>query len=226
VSFAQLVAAVHASSSAPAPPAGGDVIDSDDFSGGIGDWTLRDDLGGSSAASVGTGTSDAFARITLSAVSHNFSDILSRAVSLRKAALDADGTVVVKLQSALSADDRGFGMAIQASSGTYVAVHMYRFGGANTAEAFPVTGNVRGTVNTAGSASGAYLRIARSGNNYQAAYSSDGSSWTNVGSAISQTMTVTLVSFYALNFGSNPAAVLDFDWIEDSAMPISPEDPV
>ncbi len=87
---------------------------------------------------------------------------------------------------------------------------------------FPVNGSIF-SVAEAGDKFPIYMRINRTGNNYTQEYSEDGATWTTAGTFISD-IKVREIGLYGGNAGSNPAHVAQFDYIENTVVPIQVED--
>lgn len=76
------------------------------------------------------------------------------------------------------------------------------------------SGTLSNSTNLAGNYNRLYLRWTKTGTNYQAAYSTDGASYTNLGSAISHATTFTKAGFNVYNAAINTTYAGAFDWFD------------
>lgn len=205
------------------------ILVSDDFSGGIGGWTFTDSLADCSVAATGGGTADAFAEFTLpSGTAHAIGGLTCP--RLMKAATDADGQVVLALGEALNVNGESIGLLFYEDANNWVACNLYRtFGNINCYRESQLAGVNGNTYNENNIGSVTHFRMTRTGNSWQFATSSDGSSFTNRGGSFTAAITIATAGFFAQNFDAGagvPAGLVKVDYIEDQDDTISPEDPV
>jgi regulation of enolase protein 1 (concanavalin A-like superfamily) len=201
---------------------------SDDFHTGVLDtqlWEVVDPQGDGTVELVGAGTADAQLRLSVPAGTTHDAWTSNTTLRAMQPAADGDFEIEVKFESEPTQQYQGQGLLVEQDPSNYVRFDVYSDG--STLKVFSATFNngaptIR--VNSAISAGPTtYLRLARSGNQWTARYSYDGSSWTTA-TSFSHALTVWSVGVFAANFNPNPAYTAVVDYFFDTASPIDPED--
>lgn len=153
-----------------------------------------------------------------------------QAPNLLQVANNTDFTTEVKFTSVVDLPIQLQGILVKGNAGNWVRLNVQYDGTRTLLVAVRATSNVpQIAVNqqiAAGPVDGPiYLRLTRSGLNWQAAYSLDGSNWVaNAQTAFFHGLNVSAVGVFAGNAGSAPPFTAVVDYFFNSAEPISPED--
>jgi regulation of enolase protein 1 (concanavalin A-like superfamily) len=204
-------------------------IVSDDFHTGVLDtqlWNIVDPQGDGTVELVGAGTPDAQLRLSVPAGTTHDAWTSNTTLRAMQPATNDDLEVEVKFESEPTQQYQGQGLLVEQDPSNYVRFDVYSDG--NSLRVFGATfSNGSATIRVNSSiASGptTYLRMARSGNQWTAQYSYDGSSWSTAAS-FSHALTVSSVGVFAANFNPNPAYTAVVDYFYETSAPIASEDP-
>lgn len=140
---------------------------------------------------------------------------------------DADFGVEIKFNSVPTSQYQMQGIVVQASGGTRLRFETY-FGTSPYfyANSYGVPFGTPAINQPIGGAVPAYLRLVRTGDNWEFDYSYDGTTWTNVVTT-SIDITVTEVGFYGANHNPNPAFTLSAEYFRNinDPVPVCSSDP-
>ena len=201
---------------------------SDDFYDGVLDeslWAIVDPVGDGTVGFAGAGTEDA--RLLLSVPSGTTHDAWTENTTLRvtQPAADEDLAIEVKFESVPAQRYQGQGLLVEEDPSNYVRLDFYSDG--KSLRVFCATfengsATVRENLKISSLVT-PHLRLTRSGDQWTAEYSDDGSSWSTAAS-FNHSLAVTAVGVFASNFSPNPAYTAVVDYFFDVGSPISPED--
>ncbi len=201
---------------------------SDDFSGcGFLDkrWTLQDPTNDATASAVGAGTGDERLRLTVAAGSEHQPWNWLNSPHLTQALGSSDFEIELAFQDR-PVDEEIYGLLIKQDNLNWLRFDFYGYNGTT----YVYTGRTRGgrTSNRGnwaipGSGGALWMRVARSGNSYTLSASTDGVTFTTF-RTYSNSFAPVEIGPYVGNFGTNPAAEMEVDYVFDTANPISPED--
>jgi len=203
-------------------------IESDDFSSTTLDtsiWTFVDPVGDASLLATGTNLLMDVPGGTLHDVWAN-SD---RAPRLLQTTADSDFEVEIKFDSIVEVQTQIQGIIAADGINALLRFDVHHNGTDVVLFAGFVNGGGSGTVHISATESSvpAYLKVARTGDNWEFRYSFDGVNWLLAGSFM-QAITVNHVGFFGGNSNSNryvsPSHVLNADYFFNTASPIIPED--
>ena len=207
-------------------------IVSDDFSGttlNSSIWTfvnLRNDV---SIALVGTGTANAQLSLAVpSGIVHDTWTGGMTAPRMMQSVANVDFEVEVKFDSPMTSGYQMQGILVQQDATNFIRFDFVRDGsglwfysGSFVNDVPTVRANTGITLS-----SPYYLRVKRTGNQWTASYSANGTSWTQA-VTFSHALTVSRIGPWVGNAGNTPPAFTGLiDYFFNTASPISPEDPV
>ena len=200
-------------------------IDSDDFNNCLLNtavWNFIDPLGGSSVTLSGTQA----AIFVPSGSEHNVWSGGNMAPRIMQPVNDDDFELEVKFDSFMTKGYQMQGLIVEQDGNNFLRFDFYS-DGINTyifAAKF-VSGTPDSLVNMSIPASNAplYMRINRTGDDWEQSYSFDGQAWTTA-TSFTHALTVTQAGVFAGNTGSNPAHTAVIDYFFTTANPIIPED--
>ena len=185
---------------------GGGAPVSDDFNGtslNTALWTAATPAGGTVSVSNG--------HLMLAVPGGSNHDAFSggdNAVRIAQSIANADFDVAAKFDSAPASAYQGEGILVSQDSGTYLRFEVYSDGSRLYALAATVSGGNQ-TTNLSSTLSGVsapfWVRVQRSGNTWTLNLSTNGSTYSKVGS-FSETVTVAQVGPYAWNYSSTPSS--------------------
>ncbi|MDF1839522.1 MAG: hypothetical protein P1V35_16760, partial [Planctomycetota bacterium] len=188
-------------------------------------WSLADPRGDGSAQVVGVGTGQATLNMAAPAgVEHQAWNSLSCPQVLQPLGVgDFEAEVAYTDRPS---DGEIYGMLIKQDGGNWIRFDYYNYGG--TLYAFAgrtINGRTRQKLNTSVpvSGTGIWMRVSRTGNQYSLRYSNDGVLWTTL-TSFNHSFAPVELGPYLGNFGSNPAASMEVDYVFDVESPIHPED--
>lgn len=219
---------IHISDSVGSGSSAGGVLTSDDFDrcGGFDPiWTAVDPLGDSTSQVLGVGSGQVTLRMDAPAgTEHQAWNSLSCPQVLQSL-----GTGDFEAEVAfMDRPDSGeiYGLLIKQDGSNWIRCDFYNYGG--TLYAFvgrTKNGRTRQKLNTAVSFAGTqiWMRVARVGNRYYLRISGDGVLWTTL-TSFRYNFAPVEMGPYLGNFGSNPAADVEVDYVFDVESPIVPED--
>jgi len=200
---------------------------SDDFSGAVTDarWSTVDPVGDTLITRSGTNMLFAIP----AGIDHNLYAGANRAPRLRQDGPVGDFSVDAKFESVLTARYQLQGIAVEQDANSFLRFEVHHDGTGLKGYVASVIGDVGSTVISpvslpAGSTN--YLRVGRSGNTWTFRHSTDGTTWTTVGS-FNLALRSTYLSPYAgttATGGTPPAFIGSLDYFFNTASPISPED--
>jgi len=209
---------------------------SDDFRDGVLDpvsWEVVDPLGDGTVELLGAGTPDAHLLMTVPAggLSHD-AWTSNTALRVMQPAADDDFEIEVKFESEPTKRFQDQGLLVEQDASNFIRFDVFSDGSdpyvfaATFVEGLPVI-RLRETIP---SAPVIYLRLRRSGDQWTARYSFDGSNWTTA-TSFSHALSVSSVGVYVGNATPNPefpapgfTAVVDYFF--ETGSPIDPEDPL
>ena len=201
---------------------------SDDFAGCeplSNRWTLIDPEGDASASLVGAGSSDARLRMTVAGGSEHQPYNTLEAPHLMQTLASGDFEIEVAYTDR-PIDDEIYGLLIKQDDANWLRFDFYGYNG-NTYVYTGRTRNARtsnrGNWRVFGSGGGLWMRVQRSGNSFTLRTSTDGVNYTTR-RTYSNSFGPVQIGPYVGNFGSNPPAEMDVDYVFDVANPIVPED--
>lgn len=130
---------------------------------------------------------------------------------------DTDFQIVVKFESVPSVQYQMQGIIVQETNNHFIRFGTFYSSGPNLFVAV-INGTTLVSTPTVSSISSIpmYIRVTRTGNNWEYDYSYDGTTWSN-GANFSYTFSVTEVGFYAGNAGANPAFTASADYFWNTA---------
>jgi len=207
-------------------------ISSDDFNAptlNTSLWTVVNPLNDATFTIGGSGTSGALLKISVpSGIEHQpwFGNMAPR---IMQPAISKDFEIEVKFQSQLTSKYQLQGIIIQQDSDNYLRFEFHDDGQNNSiftatfANGVPVfTKNI--PISGSPSAVPLYMRVKRTGNQWEQSYSSDGVNWTTT-VIFEHSLSVTSVGPFAGNAGTpSPAFTGMIDYFFNTARPIVPED--
>lgn len=204
---------------------------SDDFNTctlaeGEGGWTFADPLGGAVRRTVGAGSGDAWAEITVPAGAvHDAWNAQYNTPRIMRGIANADFEIEVKFRSAVTQATTIQGVLIEQEPGTYVRFDFHTKGAGLRVFASTTTAGVSVSRYNAGIAAGAsFMRIRRVGNSWTQLYSYNGTTWTT-GARFSYTLAPARAGVFAGNGGASPPAfTAQVDYAISTASPVVPED--
>ncbi|MCC6396391.1 MAG: hypothetical protein IT282_05190, partial [Bacteroidetes bacterium] len=209
---------------------------SDDFNANnlhSGIWTFTDPLGNSALTLNGTGTSEAALALSLPAgVAHDLYTGKNYAPRVLQPCANTDFELEVKFDSPLSQLFQIQGILIQGDPNTLLRFDFSSDGAstnayaASTSDGFATAPENRIALNpiAPNDVAPLYMRVSRTGNSWSMYSSTNGTTYTLIGT-FTFAMTVTQAGLFAGNGGpSVPAHTALFDYFLDRAAPIDPED--
>lgn len=196
-------------------------------------WTFTDPVGDATLTMVGSGTADARLSLAIPAgVQHDLWTGINNAPRVMQSAKNADFILQTKFDSAVLSAFQIQGILIQQDANTLIRVDLSSSGAntyvfaASTTDGFSTAPTIRlaSTLAEAGGPAPMYLRVTRTGNTFDVATSTDGSTFTSRGT-FNVTLTVSQVGLFAGNAGTTiPAFTMLADYFFDNALPVTPED--
>ncbi|MDA1264786.1 MAG: DUF1349 domain-containing protein, partial [Planctomycetota bacterium] len=205
---------------------------SDDFNtcaGLAGHWTFHDPGADGSLDVVGVGTDDAWMRLHVPAGSeHQAHDFLT-APYVSQTVNDVDFELETRLETVPSQQYEIQGLLVIEGPGSWLRFDVYHNGSELRMYAGrTIVNDTTKLVDVGLGAIGAplWMRIRRVGDQWDQEYSVDGTNWFVVMSGVSHALDVNEVGLYVGNAVgvSSPAYVGAFDYVEDTAAPITDED--
>jgi len=213
---------------------------SDDFNRfnlNTGLWTFTDPHGDATLALTGTGTSNARLSLTVPAgVEHDFWPGKNHPPRILQVAENSDFVLQTKFDSGLLSRHQIQGLMVQQDAGTLLSFELTSGSStttvfaASTVDGFATPPTIH--LSASGMANGSaplWVRITRSGDQWTAATSTDGTTFTSY-TPFTLALTVTKVGLFAGNaqWGSDPIPghTMLVDYFFDAALPVVPEDGV
>lgn len=195
-------------------------------------WTFINPLGDASFSLVGQNTSNAWARIAVpGGTSHQPWTGGNTAPRIMQSTNNKDFEFEVKFESPVTQAFQIQGLMVEQDANNYLRFD-FNSGGSST-RAFaaiikagtPITRINNLTIGTNGIAP-TYMRVKRAGHSWTMSYSTNGTSWTQVGSTFLDTLVAGAVGIFIGNTGSPtiPAHTGTIDYFFKSSSPIIPED--
>lgn len=208
-----------------------DIIVSDDFNSAELNttlWTFINPVGDASIAMNGTGTTDAWATITLpGGAEHDVWISGNNSARIMQPSNDVDFEVEVKFEAVQTARYIMQGIIIEQDATNFIRFDFLSDG---TSKRFFAASfvNLSSSVKTnqvITDTAPQYLKVSRTGNTWRGYYSLNGVDWI-LATTFNHTLTVTAVGPFTGNAHttSSPAFVCDIDYFFNSASPIVPED--
>ena len=197
-------------------------------------WTFTDPLGDATLTMTGTGTGNA--RLSLAIPGGRAHDLwagVNTAPRILQPATNTDFVLLTRFDSGVSLAYQLQGVLVQQDVNTLIRFDLSSHGSntylfaASTADGFATVPavQIRDTLVTTNNVAPMYLRIKRTGNNWEVSTSLDGSTFTTWGT-FTLAMTVTQTGLFASNAGAIPPAfTMLVDFFFDNATPVNPEDP-
>ena len=209
-----------------APAAAQSGFVSDDFdSASLGaQWSLVDPLGDASFAMVGAGTGQAYAELGVpGGVSHDQWGV-SNAPRLLQPVADADMELEAAFLTTPSAKYQTQGLVVEESATEWVRADLYHDGTslrlfAGSTDAGSSSARLNQIVDGATS----FVRLNRTGDTWTVSTSTNGTSWTTIGSFV-EAIAASSAGIFVGNAGPSPAYTAQFDYVFETGSPVSPED--
>jgi len=193
-------------------------------------WTVVDPVGDCEIEIIGAGTGNAQLQFVLPAGSEHDGWIGSNHIARVVQNVDnADFTVEVKIDSPVTQVYQGAGIIVLEDDTRFIRCEWHRAPDGPKFFIASVLGASATVHHYANAPAGApiWLRLARTGNNWTASYSTNGTTFSNIGS-FSSTLAVSQLGPYALNAGTAPGNEPAFsaliDYFFNTASPIANED--
>lgn len=180
-------------------------------------WTFYDPVGDATLTWTGTN-----AEISVPSTSEHdlWTGSDNKAPRMLQPAPDTDFQVEIKFESVPSATYQLQGIIVQEDNDTFIRFGTYYGSGPKLFVAVIDGSSLIQTPSVVTISSiPPYIRVTRTGSNWNYEYSNDGSSW-NQAASFTQAFTVTEVGFYAGNAGGNPAFTASADYFMNTADPI------
>ncbi len=196
-------------------------------------WTFTDPVGDATLTMTGVGTANARLSLAIPAgVQHDLWTGINNAPRVLQNVQNSDFILQTKFDSAVLSAFQIQGILIQQDASNLIRFDLSSSGAntyvfaASTTDGFATAPTIRlaSTLAAAGGPAPIYLRVTRTGNTWDVATSTDGTSFTTHGS-FSLAMTVAKAGLWAGNAGTTiPAFTMLADYFFDNALPVSPED--
>ena len=206
----------------PGPQPGPGGIVSDDFhTGALATqlWEVVDPRGDGTVELVGADTSDA--HLLLSVPSGTKHDAWSTNTTLRvmQPSADEDFEIEAKFESEPTEKSQGQGLLVEQDESNYLRFDVYSNGSSFRVFAATISnGSPLAKINEAiASTATTYLRLERTGDQWTAQYSHDGSNWVTA-KTFSHPLTVSSVGVFASNNDPNPAYTAVVDYFYNTAL--------
>lgn len=190
-------------------------------------WQVFDPIGDGAVALAGHGTADAWLELSVpEGTAHDPWVGGNNSLRVMQPVADDDFQVEVKFESMPSARNQNQGLLVEQSAGTFLRFDVYSTGSAVNLFAATIDGgDVEEWVDIPiAEAAAIFLRLQRSGDQWNATYSSDGQDWVEAAS-FSDELGASAVGVFAGNAGENPAFTASVDYFFETDSPILPEDP-
>jgi len=231
VAVLSVVASFGAITASPASADPGDAgFASDDFSAGslAGVWSVDDPRGDGTVELSGTGTSDAVLSLSVPGGVGHDAWTTNDSLAVTQAISNGDFSTEAKFDTAPTAKYQMQGLTAREDDANWIRADYYhdgsnlRFFVATFTNGSPT---VRANV-VVPNGSSLWIRLARSGNNWTASTSTDGSGFTGR-AAFSWNLNANEMGVFAGNAlgSSSPAFTAEVDYIFNTNSPINPEDP-
>jgi uncharacterized repeat protein (TIGR02543 family) len=162
-------------------------------------------------------------------VSHDIWTNGNNAPRLMQAANNVDFELEVKFQTPVAQRYQMQGILIEEDAQNFLRINFQSDGVTTTLVGYSFTAGAPTTrvEQAINGAAPIYLRVRRTQNLWQLAYSTDGATWTSSAALeFNQPLTVTKTGVFAGNAGDNPAFNAVIDYFFNTAAPIAPEDPI